>query len=238
MKKLLYSTAFLFFSGAIAFAQTDNKEVPNIEVTGTARQEVTPDEIYVSITLRERAEGKDKISIEEQETQLKKGIQDVGIPLELLSLSDTESDYIRISLGKKDVITSKMFSLKLGDAETVGEIFAKLDELKIQDAYISRVDHSQIVELKKELRIKAIKAAKDKADYLLNAIGEETGHAIVVREQNNDYYNNYNFNRNMYANSIQTIVREEEEDISGSPEIQFQKIKLEASIYVKFEIKQ
>ena len=209
----------------------------HIEVTGTAKQEIIPDEIYVSITLRERTDGRDKITVDVQEKQLKEGLQSVGVSLDLLSLSDTESDYIKISWGRREVITSKQFVLKLADAATVGKVFEKLDELKIQDAYISRVDHSQIVELRKNLRVEAIQAAKAKSDYLLNAIGEETGRALLVREESPNLYGNYYNNRSFNYNSVQTIVSDESDKIIF-PEVQFQKIKLEASVYVVFEIKE
>lgn len=235
--KTLFATLLIttLSFGSVA-QQKDYKDVPNIEVTGTARMDIMPDEIYVSINLRERAEGKDKISVEEQDKQLKKGLMDVGIDLANLSLSDSESDYVRISWRKKEVISSKSYTLKLSKAEEVSTVFEKLDELKINDAYISKTEHSQIVELRKQLRIDAIKAAKEKADYLLNAIGEETGHALEVRETQQNYYGN------RYANNIQTnsyfYEAEESRDEIAVPEIGFQKIRLEASIYVKFEIVQ
>jgi len=219
------------------FAQ-DKEPTPHIEVTGTARLDIMPDEIYVSITIREREEGRDIIDVESQETALKKGLQSIGISLDNLRLSDSESDYVKIRWKKKEVISSKQYVLKLATAQEVSKTFEKLDELKIQDAYISKTERSDIVELRKQLRIDAIKAAKEKADYLLNAIGEETGHALEVRENIQDYGYRYN----SMANNIQTYTNvrsfSEESDVEVMPEIGFQKIRLESSIYVKFEIKQ
>lgn len=43
---------------------------PFIEVIGTAQKEIVPDEIYIGITLREKSEGKNRMSIEEQEKLL------------------------------------------------------------------------------------------------------------------------------------------------------------------------
>ena len=219
------------------FAQ-EKEPTPHIEVTGTARMDIMPDEIYVSITIREREDGRDKIDVETQEAQLKKGLQSIGISLDNLKLSDSESDYVKIRWKKKEVISSKQYMLKLATAQEVSKTFEKLDELKIQDAYISKTERSDIVELRKQLRIDAIKAAKEKADYLLNAIGEETGHALEVRENIQDYGYRYN----SMANNIQTYtnIRSISEESSKEilPEIGFQKIRLESSIYVKFEIKQ
>ncbi|GAB5418803.1 MAG: hypothetical protein Crog4KO_02170 [Crocinitomicaceae bacterium] len=235
MKTLFVGALFALLTfGSIA--QDDYKDVANIEVTGTARLDIMPDEIFVSITLRERSEGKDKISVEEQEKQMKAGLQSIGISLDDLTLSDSESDYVRISWRKREVISSKEYRLKLSTAEQVSKVFEKLDELEINDAYISKTEHSNIVELKKQLRIDAIKAAKEKADYLLKAIGEETGHALEIRENPQNYGspNSYSNVQRYYANSINLDSIADDE----LPEIGFSKIRIEASIYVKFEIKQ
>lgn len=230
--------AFFLLLSISAFSQMQQStmdDIPNIEVTGTAKLEIVPDEIYISITLRERIEGRDEITIDKQEADLKNGLKAINVSLDSLFLSDTESDYIKISWGKRDVVTSKQFILKVGTAEVVGNVFKKLDELKIQDAYIQRVDHSNLVELKKQMRIEAIQAAKAKADYLLNAIGQETGPALIVRENAANVYGNYN-QWNYRLNETQSISTKSDSE-QNEPSVQFQKIKIEASIYVKFEIK-
>lgn len=215
--------------------QSTMDDIPNIEITGTAQMEIIPDQIYISITLRERIEGRDQITIDKQEIDLKNGLKAINVSLDSLFLSDTEADYIKVNWGKHDVVTSKKFILKVATADVVGNVFKKLDELKIQDAYIERVDHSKLVEFKKQMRIEAIQAAKAKADYLLNAIGQETGRALIVRENAANVYGNSN-QWNYRLNEVQSVSLKsdsEERDLS----VQFQKIKIEASIYVKFEIK-
>jgi len=156
--------ATLFVSTLTPTVAQEKEPTPNIEVTGTARLDIMPDEIYVSITLREREEGKKKISVEQQETDLKKGLTEIGIEMDKLSLSDSESDYVKIRFRKKEVITTKQYTLKLSTAEEVSKTFEKLDELKILDAGISKTERSDIVELRRQLRIDAIKAAKEKAE--------------------------------------------------------------------------
>lgn len=235
IQKLAIALLFVITLSPV-FSQLTTTQGPHIEVTGTARMDIMPDEIYVSITIRERVEGKENITVESQEANLKKGLESVGISLEQLSLSDSETDYVRIRRRKTEVISSKQYMLKLSTAEEVSKTFEKLDELEIEEAYITKTDRSDIVELKKDLRIKAIKAAKDKADYLLESIGEKTGHALEVRENDPNYY--YGYNTRSMANSIQYYSNGEEEsdDMRGVSELGFEKIRLEASIYVKFEI--
>lgn len=229
----------MLLASTVAVGQNSPKsqeELPVIEVIGNAEKEVIPDEIYVSITLSERIEGKDKITVEAQEAALKEMLLALNISLENLFLSDANANYVKIKWASKEVVTRTEYLLKLGDAMTVGKVFEKLDELKIKGAHISRVSHSKIEELKKEVRIMAIKAAKNKADYLLAAIGQETGKAIKVYEQSPTFKlddSNLNIRGNRDDASYYYINGE----LDNSRVIQFEKIKLQATIYVKFEIK-
>lgn len=239
MKKLRFIVAFApLLLAQFGFAQTNQPPIdkPFIEVTGTAEKEIIPDEIYISITLREQVEGKDKATVDEQEEKLKAALVTLGIPLDNLSLSDANSNYVKVRIAKKDVIAKSEYVLKVTDAMTLGKVFEKFDELKVTDARVSRVSHSKIEEYRNEVRIMAIKAAKDKADYLLQAINEETGKPIKVQElKTNAYSEERNSNLNIRGSrddaSFYSI------DGVNKMTIQFEKIKLQAAIYVMFEIK-
>ena len=122
--------------------QTRIEQNPYMEVTGHAERKIVPDEIYISITIRERESGKDKITVEQQENDLKQALKDLNIPLELLTVADVQADYIRVKWTKKDVISQSEYELKLSTAKQVAEIFEKIDDLKIDYAYITRVSHS------------------------------------------------------------------------------------------------
>ena len=141
---------------------------------------------------------------------------------------------------KKELTVKNEYVLKVGDASTVSQVFEKLDELKIVEAHISRVSHSKLPELQKEVRILAIKAAKDKAEYLLSAIDEKVGKPIYVYEQSPSY-NDDELGFNVRgARSVSNVVFLDGVKVRGgspmSESIGFQKIKLQSSIYVKFEI--
>jgi uncharacterized protein YggE len=135
------------------------------------------------------------------------------------------------------VLTKKEYQLKLGNATAVGKVFQELEKLKIQDGYIDHVSHSAIDSLRKQVRIEAIKNAKEKADYLLNAIGESTGNALIVSETLKDVVLRQDISR-MPAKALTKIPGVIVSDFGNSPpEIEFQKIKLSYSIYTKFAIK-
>lgn len=239
--KQLLAMAFLLTT-ILTFGQTNTtktEEQSYIEVTGTAEKEVVPDEIYIGIIIREKYVNKVKVTIEEQEEKLKNTVKSIGIDLTNLYLSDANADYVKIRWQKKDVLTKKDYTLKVSDATTIGQVFQELEKLEITDAFISRVSHSKLDSLRKEVKIMAIKAAKDKADYLLAAIGEQTGKPLIVKENEilpTRQLASVNVRGSRSESSEYFIdgvkVRDKEDN-----EIQFQKIKIQTSIYVKFLIK-
>ncbi len=232
----------LLLTSLSVFAQTQELKIderPYIEVTGNAEKEIVPDEIYISIKIKERYEGREKITIEQQDAAFKEALKSIGISLENLFLSDANADYVKVKWRKKDVIAGLNYILKVGDAVTLGQVFEKLDEIKILDASISSTNHSKMVEFRKEVRILAIKAAKEKADYLLAAIGEEVGQALEVYEKSINKVYNYDEGAGLNVKGARATayyidgVRVGEE----AKAIEFKTIKLRASIYVKFGIK-
>lgn len=224
-------------------ATTIEKAAPYIEVTGTAEKEIVPDEIYISIIIRERHDGREEVSIEQQEEELKAAIARVGVPLENLSLSDASGNFRRVRWTKKDVITKTEYILKVKDALTIKRVFDELDnaeELDIDNVYVSAVSHSEIDRLKQEVRIGAIKAAKDKADYLLTAIDAQTGRPLIVKEEVNlplSEMRGVNARLSQYNyNDYYEIDGGSYKSTAGKVAIGYRKIKLQSSVHVKFEI--
>ena len=216
----------------ITSTKSDNQ--PYIEVNGTAEKEVVPDEIFISITLREKYVDKTKITIDIQEESLINALKNIGIDLNNLYLSDANADYVKVYWQKKDVLTRKDYTLKVSNATAVGNVFIELDKIKITDAYVSKVNHSKIDSLKKDVKIKAIQSAKDKADYLLQAIGEKTGKPIIVKENELPKMLNGSSVRNL--NSVTIISERDKLEDKLDTDIQFNKILVTSNIYVKFLI--
>jgi hypothetical protein len=223
-------------------AQTNTQTpefVPYIESTGTAELRIVPDQIFLRISLQERYQNKTKITVDAQETQLKSAILSLGIPIEKLSLADANADYVKIRRNQKDVLTRKDYQLVLPDAETLSNVFEALDKLEVADAFVNSVSHSKLDSLQKAIRIKAIQAAKEKADYLLNAIGEQTGKPLIVKVINDVPFgadDDVNIKgsrtnaKNYYIDGVRV-------HLVGENEIQYQKIRIAMNVYVKFGIK-
>ncbi|HEY0976768.1 MAG TPA: SIMPL domain-containing protein [Flavobacteriales bacterium] len=206
-------------------------EQPHIEVTGRSEMRVVPDEIHIAIELRERGSGNSKVTVDKQELELKAAVKALGIDAANLTLSDAMADLVPKKFRDDDVIARKGYMLKVGDAEMVRKVFLELDRLQIEDARIDHVSHSKEVEFRREQRIKAIQAAKEKADYLLEAIGERTGAALKVEENLGSEPPPVVQARQLYMNSLSM-------DMAGYEEmgVSFSRITISASVYVKFGI--
>lgn len=236
MKGILLSIAILSIS-TLSYTQvaTVLHEKSYIEVEGSADTLVVPDMIYLKIEIDERIDGKTKISIEDQEEEMKKTLIANGISLEDLSLSDANTDIVQVKW-KKQVLSISNYLLKVSSAKEVAMVFEKLNEIKINNIYIEKVNHTKYDAIVKEIEIKAMKDAKNRADYLLHAIGETAGKSLIVRHNITPYP--YPMMRTMATpNAIQldengsSLVKNERLDI------QFSKIKIASNIYVKFEVK-
>jgi len=230
--KILYVILCLFclllnFSGTVQ-AQVTTTATPQIEVEGFAEKEVTPDEIYLLITIEERVSGKDKVNVQEQEVKMKDGLKKAGISLEHLWISDASAIFQKSRWHPSEVVSTIQYQLKLSTAQELKTAFEVLDKIGITNAFVQRVHHSKMEEIKKELRIEAIKVAKEKAVYLLEALDCNVGKPLSVRE-NYSHYPVYKLQRTMEASA--TAMSGEDFD-----PLDFRKIKLSSSMQVVFGI--
>lgn len=237
MKSRFFSTLILF---SLAFTTLSlgqntptythsNIEQPGvISVSGTAELEVIPDEIYIAIELKSYLESKKKIDLAELESQLRTKLSEQGINQENLYLSDAKSNPIYSK--RLSGVRSQHYSLKVSTAKETEKVFNVLHSLKIKNAYISKTSHSNIISLRKKARVQAIKAAKDKAIYLLEAIGESCGKPLDIQEESL-FIPTIPANPLMYKSNYLNST-----DDKISSDIQFDKIKISSTFHVKFHI--
>ena len=114
------------------------------------------------------------------------------------------------------------------------DVMDKVNPEAIEAVEISHYTHSKMTEFKKELKIQAIKAAKEKAGYLLIAIDEQLGEAIEVTEYDNIGYPQPIYAQRSYA--MANVAYDGAGDYNGY-EAGFRKIKISYSVTVKFRIK-
>lgn len=234
MKKFI----FLVFATVLtlsSFAQSGTKNFIDqnyIEINGTSKMEIVPDEIFLNIDLRER-DTKNKESIAQLETKMFKALKKIGIDLEKqLKVLDFTSNFQSYWLKKKDVMKSKSFQVIVHDTKTLSNLYSALEKIDISNINIVKVDHSKMDELKKEVKIKAIKNAKSNAETLAEAIGQEAGRAIYIGQGYSNQSQNRPRAKSMMIRGMASMDRQE-----SAPELEFQKIKLEHTIMVRFELK-
>lgn len=227
MKKLIFIAAFCLLSCA-AFAQNVDLR-RKIEVTGTAEQEVTPDIINVSVSLQEYMNGRTKVTIDQLEGQLESAVKSAGVPKEDFMINNVSAWNNTLQKKKNpDFLAAKQYSIRLHDLNKFDKILSAVDPKGVQSTYIESYDYSKMADVKRELKIHALLAAKEKATYLLSSIGEKLGRPIDITETEN---NNYPTPRLYAANKSLAVANS-----TAESDIDFKKIKLNFQVQAVFEI--
>jgi uncharacterized protein YggE len=235
MKKTILS--FLICITAILSVHSQSIEfadIPYIEVTGSSEMEVVPDELYFQITVKEYEKDKStKVSLDEIDVLLKNKLTALGIGIENLQISDITSSYSKKFLQGYEVFASKEYRLKITDFSKADSLYTCLAEKYISYITLLYTANSKITEFRKQVKIDAIKAAKNKAEYLVESIGDTLGRTLLIEEieptYSYNYYGNYS-NSNSFSNNV-TVYNTS--DYANS----FQTINLRYEIKVRFEIK-
>ncbi|MFI5172123.1 MAG: SIMPL domain-containing protein [Chitinophagales bacterium] len=209
------------------------QEKPYIEVTGSAEMEIVPDEIFITVMLTERYDGKTKMTIDKMENDMFSALKELGIDSKDVSLSDAESNFYYRKLKDDDALLSRNYDIKVKDAAMVIKVNDAMGKIDAQDVFVSKVSHSKIEEFRMETKVNATKAAKEKAGKMLTAIGQSVGAPIMLQEINSDYYPvQQRFSQLSNANYL---FDGGSEDFQS--QIAYQKIKIRYEVFGKFEIK-
>ncbi len=230
MKKTNLILVMLLIAYA-GLAQTKNFiDKPYIETRATFTEEVTPDIINISIIISEK-DSKGKISVDKLENMMISKLNSIGIDTKKqLTVSDLSSNFQNYFLKKKDVLKSKSFLLLVNEAKIAGKVITELEALNISNVRLTTTEYSKLEELKIELKAKAILKAKKQAEIMANALGQKVGKAIYISDVNivaalNGRVSGINIRGLNSINSINEI-----------DSIEFEKIKVESTVSVNFEI--
>lgn len=232
MKAKLIILLLIFTSATYAQQGKNFIDQPYMEVTGKAELEIIPDEIYLKIRINE-LDNKAKQSLEELEKSMIKTLKAIGVDIEKeLAIIDFSSNFRSYLLRKNSILTSKDYQLLLHNGQTTARVFIELEKIGISNISIEKVGHSKIEALQNKVKVMAIIAAKEKAKLLAAGINQSVGNALYVQEMGSGYYP-----RVQRAGNIMMKSFAEADMVESIPEIEFEKIKLEYSILVRFELK-
>jgi len=225
MKRFILAAAVALLALPAA-AQVQEAFPSYIQVNGRAEREIAPDEFYLQIVINER-DSKGKVSVESQQRDMI-AAKRLGVNVEKqLKVANLSSEFFK----KNTSVATAKYQLQLGSSAEVGKVWQALDGLGISNVSILKVSHSQLERYKSEVRVEAMRNAKQNAATLAEAIGQTIGKCFYVYDSNNDvmpvFYNNMAVMRSAKAFDAAEAAAEEEP-------LDFKTIKLQYSVQAKF----
>lgn len=223
--KTNFAVLVLMVFGISIHAQGKNfLDQPFLETSATADTLVIPDRIFLGIEIQE-SDTKGKVSTEELENRLIQFLKTLGVAIEKqLSLADISSDFKKYTLRRPEVLKDKSYELLLFDAQTVGRVLYELEKLEIANVRLLRTEYSEMESLNLELKSSAILKARRTGHTLTRALGQKLGKAIYISDSSSQYG----------LEPIGYTSRALNEVVFLPNESEFRKIKVEASVRVKF----
>ena len=169
-------------------AQTNGRY---IDVTGTSEMEIVPDKIHYLIEIREyfkeEFDGKSKpeeyrtkVPLAEIEQGLREALANSGIPQNAIRTQEI-GDYWRQQ--GQDFLVSKKFDITLTDFNQINEIVKRIDTKGIHTMRIGELENNDMPAYHQKGKIEALKAARRKATYLVEALGKRLGEVIRIVEK-------------------------------------------------------
>ncbi|MDB5208594.1 MAG: hypothetical protein JWR72_3669 [Flavisolibacter sp.] len=237
-------TMFLLLASSVlamtSFAQNSPNPYPRtITVNGSAEMEIVPDEIYVQVDLKEyEKKGQGKMTIDKIRQGFLAAVRSLGLPDSAIVITGYDGMNGNPWWRKKNKLKDELYSsityqVKLRSSAQVDQLVDKLDDAATQNFFIQSTSHSKLTEFRKNLKIQAVKAAKEKAGYLAEAVNETIGVAVTINEPNEyyqPYYGNMVANRMMKTEAM-------DQSASDQPQADFKKIKLKYDVNVVFALK-
>lgn len=156
-----------------------------IQVNGVAERKVVPDEIYVRIVINEK-EMKLNKSVEQMERAMITALKNGGVDTDKnLKIDQMSSDYKNYFLKPGQVRSSATYELKVSSAQELGRVYQTLEAEGISNMSVTRQTHSRLREIQGELRVEAMKNAREVAEQLAAAEGLKVGPAVYINDFGN-----------------------------------------------------
>jgi len=128
------------------------------------------------------------------------------------------------------ILKNKAYTLVVYDAKTAGKVIVGLERIHISNVRLSKTEYSKMKQLKMDLTQKAVKKAKLQAEYMLVPLNQKLGKALYISDMRSNV---------VYAAPMMNVrgySKERAESDYNMIDIEFEKIKVESTVMVKFEI--
>lgn len=229
MKKILLLSAAVIMAFTAAAREAD--EPSHIQVNGHAEMEVTPDLFYLIITIDEK-DSKGKLSVEQQQRDMIATLKRLGVDTDSqLKVANIESSFYK----RSSSLSTARYQLELHSAPQVAKVISSLGDNGISNVSIQRVTHSKIEQYKNDVRVAAIRNARDVAVSLAEAIDQKCGRCFYIYDSNRSvtpFYNNAVMTRGLA--SFAAVAEDDAVEWSDQPD--FKSIKLEYDVQARFEL--
>lgn len=226
MKKMIFLLAALLVATTVS-AQQPEAYPSYVEVNGVAEKEIAPNEIYLAITINER-DSKGKISVDEQQREMIAALKKAGVkPDEQLKMIDLASSYFK----RGNALAKAQYELKLSTAAEVARVWRMLDAMGISQVSIKKLSHSDLEKFKAEVRADAMRAARDNAQALAEAIDQRIGKCFWIADYSSPV--RATFAANVKARGVMEDSLSFEETVEEEG-LEFQTINLQHRVQAKF----
>lgn len=239
MKKLVSLIALI---ALVLSAQAQNATMDNtrrVATRGFAEREVTPDIIYLSISLKEYYQdgnSKKKVAIDALEKQLFDAAMKYGVKKEDFTIQNIYSYNTERKKKNNELLQSRQYRLKVTDLKNLNAMMDEVDAQGLQSTNISGYDHTQKKAIEKELKTAAVKDARINAEILAAADGGNVGKAIMINDNSSLNWNDIMPQPRAYAMKSATL--ESDNMAAGNGlDIDIRPIKLTCNIDAVFELK-
>lgn len=239
----LCCTLCLFsFAALPAHAQLSNQPCPAgtrcISVSGSAETEVVPDIIILSITLREYNRSRDeKVDLASIREQFLASCQQLGIADSNIAIGGYRGSQLELYKSKRQqasLTANLTYEVRLQHMKQVQQLADALDDRSTQYFAITRLDHTQMSSLRRQVKAEAAKIARQKAAYLLEAVGEKPGALLSLTEPAEEWSAPIMPSQGRLSNNA--FIGGDFAGVAGGDNVFFKKIKIRFEINAVFSI--
>lgn len=170
--KLKHFLLIGFFMAA-SFVNAQEIKKNAIEVTGIAEMEVEPDEIIFNVGIK----GDNKNQLADNEKLLFETLKNNGVKNE-----DIKFKSMYQNIYSKIKMFTKNFQFKVNKKTDMSGLFEGLNQKWVNNINIAEIKNTKIADFRKTVKINALRAAKEKAEYLLESIGKKVGSPLEITE--------------------------------------------------------
>jgi hypothetical protein len=180
-----------------------NNSNNTIEVIGAASTSLPPNIINVNFVIKEYTDNAETVSIDASEATVLRILKEIDVPAANLSILNIYG-YTGFSMGETGgrYEERRMYAIKFKDVREVAIFKERMNSLSLESFNIVSAEHDDMSGHLFELKQRAIKSGKEKADFLLKSLGEECGRVLHVTELRKNISNPYTQTNDMSNNMI------------------------------------